>query len=208
MGISILIFGAFFLGLIGGSVPGPILAASFAESLRGGFLRGLRIIFRAMVSESVIALSILLLFFSFDIPRQFFYIISIFGSGVLFWIALLAWKIRTISGEQKEIFSFWKIFILTILNGPFWIFWITISVPQAFLLRQKITGGNIFFLILFEFGWLVATTFWVFIFSRFRKLLIKKNFVAIVFKIFSLLLIFFAVRLLIESITFLVNGVA
>ena len=205
MEVLILIFSAFLLGLIGGSVPGPILTAAFTEVLRSGFAKSLRVVFRALIAESSLAFLILVIFFSFNIPQVFFYIISLIGVGVLIWLAIQVWKIKEVDGKEGDIFSFWKIFLLTVFNGPFWIFWITISVPQAFLLREKITGGHFLFLILFELGWLFSTVFWVLLFSRFRLFLAKKNFVRIIFKIFSLLLSFFAIRLAIQNISFFVN---
>ncbi len=204
MGILIQIFSVFLLGLIGGANPGPILTASFTEALRKGFLKSLRVIFMAMIAESIVAIFILFLFFSIYIPQIIFYVISLVGAGVLIWLASQVWKIKELGGEG-EIFSFKKIFLLTVFNGPFWIFWITICVPQAFLLKEKITGGHILFLILFELGWLFATIFLTFLFSRFRLLLAKSNFVSIVFKIFSLILLFFAIRLTIQSIIFLLS---
>jgi len=204
MGIFFQLISVFLLGLIGGANPGPILTASFTEALRKGFIKSLRVIFMAMIAETIVAIFILTLFFSIDIPQIVFYLISFIGAGVLAWLALQIWKIKEF-GSGGEIFSFKKIFLLTVFNGPFWVFWITICVPQAFLLKEKITAGHIIFLILFELGWLIATIFLTFIFSRFRPLLTKRNLISIIFKIFSLILIFFAVRLTTESIIFLLN---
>jgi threonine/homoserine/homoserine lactone efflux protein len=192
----------FLLGLLGGANPGPILTSSLTESLRKGFSKSLKVIFMAMIAESIVAIFILALFFLLDIPKTFFYLISFFGAGVLFWIALQIWRIKELEGEG-EIFSFGKIFLLTVFNGPFWIFWITICVPQAFLLKEKILGGQFIFLIIFEAGWLFATVALTFIFSRFRRLLIKKNFISYVFKFFAILLFLFSGKLIFESIKFL-----
>jgi len=204
VGILIQLLSIFVLGLIGGANPGPILAASFTESLRRGFIKSLKVIFMAMVVESLVALFILILFFSIHIPEIIFYLISFIGAGVLVWLALQVWRIREL-GEKGEIFSFKKIFLLTIFNGPFWIFWLTICLPQAFLLKQKISGGQFLFLILFELGWLLATVVLTYLFSRFKPLLTKTNFVPIIFKIFSLILLLFAMRLVVGSISFLIN---
>ncbi len=204
MGILIQLLSIFVLGLIGGANPGPILAASFTEALRRGFIKSLWVIFMAMVAETIVALFILSLFFSIHIPEVIFYIISFAGAGVLIWLALQVWQIKELGGKG-EIFSFKKIFLLTVFNGLFWIFWITICVPQAFLLKQRILGGQFLFLMLFELGWLLATVGLTYLFSRFKPLLTKTNFIPIVFKIFALILFFFAIRLMVESISFLIN---
>ncbi|HNY35960.1 MAG TPA: LysE family transporter [Candidatus Pacearchaeota archaeon] len=204
MELIIQIFSVLILGIIGGSVPGPIMAAAFTESIRRGFAKSLLVILRAFIAESIVAIFILTLFFSFSIPQSIFYAISFAGAIMLFYLALQVWKINKIGEGEGEIFSFWKILILTILNGSFWIFWITICVPQAFLLKEQIPQGHILFLLLFELGWIIATVSWTFIFSRFRNFLTKERVIPIVFKIFSLILAYFAISLLIEGFKFFV----
>ncbi|MFA6251806.1 MAG: LysE family transporter [Candidatus Paceibacterota bacterium] len=204
MDIIVQLFSIFVLGFIGGATPGPILTASFTESLRKGFVKSLPIVFMAMASEIVIASSILTIFFLYDIPEAFFYIISLIGAVVLVWLAIQVWKIKSI-GEEGDIFDFKKIFLLMIFNGSFWIFWITVCIPQAFLLKNNIAFGQFVFLGIFELGWLAATVSLVFIFSRFRKFLIKNNYVSIVFKLFSIILIYFAVDLVFESLKYFIK---
>lgn len=198
------LFSIFVLGFIGGSTPGPILTASFTESLRKGFIKSLPVIFMAMFSETVVALLILTFLFSAQVPESVFYFISFIGAGILVWLAVQVWKIKSIGGEG-EVFDFKKIFALMLFNGSFWIFWITICVPQAFLLQKNIAYGQFLFLAIFELGWLTSTTALVFIFSRFRNLLIKNKIVSIVFKIFSLILVYFAASLLFTSFAYFVK---
>ncbi|MFA6428626.1 MAG: LysE family transporter [Candidatus Buchananbacteria bacterium] len=195
----------FLLGLIGGAVPGPMLTAVFTEVLKGGFKKSFRVIFRALLAESSVAILILLLVFALNIPSAYFQIVSIAGAIFLIWLATKLWKIDRVEGENREIFTFFKIFILTILSGAFWIFWITVCVPKAFALRADIMGGQFIFLATFEFGWLVATASLAFIFSRLRPWLLRRDLVAIVFKIFALILIFFAVKAIATSFWFFVK---
>lgn len=194
----------FVLGFIGGAIPGAILTSTFTEVIRKGFVKSLRVIFFAGVSEIIVATFIMLILFSLHIPQSFFYGISLIGAVVLLWMAQQIWTIKNLH-DKGELFDFKKIFLLTIFNGPLWIFWSTICVPQAYLLSQKINGGQILFLLLFEIGWLVSTLLLTFLFSRFRPLLIKGKAVSVVFKIFALILIFFAIRLAIASLFFLLN---
>ncbi|TAN58554.1 hypothetical protein EPN15_00665 [Patescibacteria group bacterium] len=200
-----LIANAFVLGLFGGVNPGPILVSAFTEASRNGFTKSLRVIFRAMLAETIIAFFVLIAFFSINIPEMFFYAISFAGAAVLIWIALQVWKIREIDGNE-EIFSFKRIFFLTVFNGPFWIFWITICLPQAFLLKEKISGGQFLFLVLFELGWFLATLFLTLLFSRFRQVLLRKNLTPFVFKFFAVLLFLFAVKIIFQSASFLLSN--
>lgn len=189
------------LGLIGGSIPGAILTSAFTEVVRKGFAKSLRVVLYALASEVIVATIILLIFFSIHIPQGVFYIISFVGAGVLLWIAKQIWSIKSLS-DKGTLFDLKKIFLLTVFNGPLWIFWSTICVPQAYLLSQKVYGGQILFLLAFEVGWLTATLILTFLFSRFRPLLIKDGIMTVVFKIFALILFIFAVNLIKTSVLY------
>lgn len=204
MALLFQIFSAFLLGLVGGATPGPILTSCFAESLRKGFNSSLRIMFMSIIAETISILPILILFSSLHIPQIVLSIISMIGIIVLIWLALEIWKIKKIN-DKGEIFSFQKIFLLVVLNGPYWIFWITVCIPQAFSLKQKIVGGQFLFLLFFEIGWFIATATLTFIFSRFRPLLAKEEVISTVFKILALVLMFFAAKLALDSILFFIK---
>ncbi len=191
------------LGIVGGSIPGPILTSVFTEVLAGGFKKSLRIIFIAMLTESVLAFGIFAVIFNLNIPAEFFYLLSLAGSAVLVWLASQVWRIKKIENNQKSIFTLNKIILITVFNGPLWIFWLTVGVPQAFLLTEKYTFGYLIFLFFFQLGWLLANLFWAFVFARFRPLLTKEKFVPYVFKFFALLLIVFAIKATYSSLNML-----
>lgn len=197
-------FSIFVLGFIGGSIPGPILTSAFTETVREGFVRSLRVIVFALISEVIVASCIMFLLFSIHIPQSIFYGISFLGALVLVWIASQIWAIKKLSDKGK-LFNFQKIFLLTVFNGPLWIFWSTICVPQAYILSQKIPAGQVLFLLLFEVGWLTATLILTFLFSRFRPILTKEGVVSKVFKVFAVILILFAIRLVTTSFFFFVK---
>lgn len=193
----------FLLGVIGGSVPGPILTSVLTEVLNGGMGKGIRVILRALTAEVIVAGTILFILSAVDVPRIYFEIISVLGAIYLVYLAINVWKINKIDGENKEVFNLYKIFVLTVLNGGFWIFWLTVCVPKAFVLGQEIAGGQIVFLIMFELGWLTSTFSVSYIFFKFRPLLLRKNLVSSVFKFFALVLIFFAIRAIRESAAYI-----
>jgi len=199
--ILLQILSVFVLGLLGGANPGAMIASAFSETLRVGFIKSLRVVMYALISETIVGFIVLIALFSFQIPQFIFYLISFVGAVVLVWLALQVWKIENLN-ENKEIFSFKKIFILTLFNGPFWMFWITICVPQAFLLKERVLGGEYIFLTIFEIGWLVATILLVFLFSRFRSILTSGKAISVVFKVFAVILLLFAGKMSLESILF------
>lgn len=193
---------AFFLGLIGGVIPGPVLTATFTEILQSGFFKSLRIIFWAMFVETVVALISLLVLSSMGFSMAVFSGISFIGAGILIWIASLIWKVTKIDSEEKVHFSLGKISAMIMANGVLWTFWITVCVPKAILLSEKIQFGQFIFLILVEIGWLVSTVVVAIVFSRFRKMLSDPNVVPVIFKIFSLIFVYFAFDMIYKSINF------
>ena len=193
---------AFVLGLIGGVIPGPVLTATFTEILQSGILKSMRIILWAMFTETVVALISLLALSSMNFSESFFQGLSIIGAAILIWISTSIWKIREIDTEEKVHFSLGKISAMIMANGVLWTFWITVCVPKAILLNEKVAFGNFLFLLLVEIGWLISTIAIAFLFSRFRKILSNPKVVPIIFKIFALTFMYFAVDIVYRSIKF------
>ncbi len=196
---------AFILGLVGGIIPGPVLTATFTEILQSGLFKSFRIILWAMFTEASIALFSLVAISSFGLPESFFRGISFLGAGILIWISTSLWKVKSLDTGEKVHFSLGKISAMILANGMFWIYWTTICIPKAILLNDKIQFGQYLFLILVEIGWLISTAGVAFIFSRFRKLLLKPRAIPIIFKIFALAFIYFALDMIYGSIVFFVN---
>ncbi|NTW30065.1 MAG: LysE family transporter [Candidatus Moranbacteria bacterium] len=184
----------FLLGLVGGAVPGPMMTSVFAEVLGRGFVRSLRVVFHALVAESLVALFVLLAFSWLSVPESVFHLVSLVGAVVLLWLAWQVWHISAVPEEGGEVFPFRKIMLLTVLNGGFWIFWITIAVPRAFSLDVMLPAGHFLFLLVFELGWLAAMVGLAFVFSRFRDLLHRKGLVSLTYKLLAILLTLFALR--------------
>jgi threonine/homoserine/homoserine lactone efflux protein len=193
-----LFFEAFVLGLIGGAIPGPILTGTFAEILLGGFLQGLRVVLYALIVETAGALLALFVICFLGLSDIAVKIISVAGAVVLFWIAINIWKIQEISEDKKIILSFNKILLLVVFNGSYWVFWITVGIPKALVLDKIIFGGKFLFLGIFELGWLLIVVALAFIFFQFRPLLHRKNLIGPAFKSFVLVLVFLAVKTLLN----------
>lgn len=196
------IVSAFVLGLIGGVIPGPVLAATFTEILQSGMLKSMRIILWAMLTETVVALISLLALSSMNFSESFFQGLSVIGAAILIWISTSIWKVHKIDTEEKVHFSLGKISAMILANGVLWTFWITVCVPKAIMLNEKVAFGNYLFLLLVEIGWLISTVLIAVIFSRFRKILSNPKVVPIIFKIFALVFVYFAVDMLYRSIKF------
>lgn len=193
------------LGLIGGVIPGPVITAVFTEILQVGLSKSLRIIFIALITETVVAFISLLLFAALDLPESFFRGLSMVGAVILVWISVSIWKIRSLDTEEKVHFSLWKIIIMILSNGVLWTYWITICIPKAMLLNDHIRLGAYLFMGLVQLGWLVSTLLVAVAFSRFRRVLSRPRVVPVVFKVFALAFGYFALDMVYKSILFFIQ---
>ena len=197
---------ALMLGLIGGVIPGPVLTAVFTEILQSGFSRSLRIIFIALATETIAALLSLVLFSNLGLPESFFRGLSIAGAGILSWIASGIWKVKRLESGERIRFSIWKIILMILSNGVLWTYWITICIPKAILLSEQIAAGDYLFLALVQLGWLLSTLIVALLFSRLRDLLSRPRVIPLLFRLFSLAFIYFALDMLIRSIIFFLDS--
>jgi len=193
---------AFILGLVGGIIPGPVLAATFTEILQAGFYKSLRIIFWAMLTETTVALVSLVVLSSLGLSQSFFYALSFVGAGILIWISTQLWKIKSLDLGDKVYFGAGKIAAMIIANGVLWTFWITVCIPKAIVLGKQIQYGQFLFLFLVEIGWLISTAGVAFIFSWFRKALSNPRVIPFMFKFFSVVFAYFALSMLYTSFVF------
>lgn len=196
------IFTALILGLVGGIVPRPVLAAIFTEILQSGFSKSLRIILWAMLTETIVAFISLVILSSLGLSQSFFYALSFIGAGVLIWIATQLWKVESLDLGKKVHFGVGKIAAMILANGVLWTFWITVCVPKAITLGDQIQYGEFLFLLIVELGWLVSTVGVAFAFSWFRGTLSNPHVVPFMFKLFSIIFLYFSLSMLYTSITF------
>lgn len=193
---------ALMLGLIGGVIPGPVITAVFTEILQSGYLKSLRIIMIALVTETLVAVLSLLILASLDLNEGFFYGLSLAGAAILIWIALSLWKVRSLDSGEKVQFGLWKVVVMILSNGVLWTYWITICIPKAMLLGEELQLGEYLFMGLVQLGWLISTMVVAFLFSRFRKVLSRPRVIPVLFKIFALAFAYFAIDMILKSIQY------
>ena len=188
-------------GLVGGSVPGPFLTCVFTEILHVGFTKSLRVILWGLIAESCVIGLLLLIAYIIDPPKGVFYAISFAGAFFLFYLAWGVSRIKKMGAEGRTFITMKKIFVVSFLNGPLYLFWATIGIPMAFELKG-VPYGIVSFFLVFIVGWLLATTVWAFLFSRFRKVLTQPHFIPRVFTAMALVLCFFAIRMIVQGVRF------
>ena len=196
---------ALMLGLIGGLIPGPVITAVFTEILQSGFAKSLRIIGIALVTETMVAVVSLMLLSSLNFNEAFFRGLSLAGAVILIWIALSIWKVKSLDSGQKVEFGLWKVILMILSNGVLWTYWLTICIPKAILLGEQLHLGAYFFMGLVQLGWLNSTLVAAFLFSRFRRILSRPRVIPVLFKIFALAFVYFAVDMVLKSVQFFMH---
>ena len=196
---------ALMLGLIGGVIPGPVITAIFTEVLQSGYLKSLRIVLIAVVTETLVALGSLLIIGSLGFNVAFFRGLSLAGAAILIWIAISIWKVRTLDSGEKVQFSLWKVVVMILSNGVLWTYWITICIPKAFLLGDQLHLGEYLFMGLVQLGWLTSTMVVTFLFSRFRRALSRPRVIPVLFKLFALAFAYFAIDMIYKSIQYFIQ---
>jgi threonine/homoserine/homoserine lactone efflux protein len=159
-----------------------------------------------MLIETLVALFSLIVFASLDFQEAVFRGISFAGAAILIWIATSIWKVRSLDSGERISFGFWKITGMILANGVLWTYWITICIPKAMLVGEELFLGEYLFMGLVQLGWLISTTIAAYLFSRFRNLLSRPRVIPVVFKVFSLVFIYFALDMLVKSILYFVSG--
>jgi threonine/homoserine/homoserine lactone efflux protein len=193
---------AWLLGLIGGVIPGPVITAVFTEILQLGYSKSLRIVLIALVTETLVALTSLLILESLDFNEAFFRGLSMAGAGILIWIATSLWKVRTLDSGDRVHFGLWKVVVMILSNGILWTYWMTICIPKAILLGDQIQLGQYLFMGMVQLGWLISTMVVAYLFSRFRKTLSRPRVIPVLFKLFALAFVYFAMDMIIKSIQY------
>jgi threonine/homoserine/homoserine lactone efflux protein len=196
---------ACMLGLIGGMIPGPVITTVFTEVLQSGYLKSLRIIFIALVTESLVAVISLLILASLGFNEAFFRGLSLAGAAILIWISVSIWKVSSLDTGQKVHFGLWKLVLMILSNGVLWTYWITICIPKAILLGNQVRLGEYLFMALVQLGWLISTLVVAYLFSRFRRILSRPKVIPVLFKLFSLAFVYFAVDMVVKSLSFFIH---
>lgn len=199
------IINAVTLGLIGGFIPGPVVAAIFTEILQTSFAKSLRIIFWSILTEIVVALTSLILLSSLHLNESFFRGISFVGAGVLVYIATSIWKITKIETDKKVQFNLPTISLMILTNGVLWTYWVTYCIPKAIMFGEEVVFGQYLFVGLVEIGWLFSTLALAFAFSSFRKILSNQKAISWMFKIFALVFVYFALNMVYQCIKYFIK---
>ena len=199
------------LGFTCGLSPGPIILLSFSEILRSpkeGLKNGGMYLAVAGLTEFCIGLFLIATASYFQIPTFLLHILSLFGAWLLLFIAYQIFQIRTIqcnTNTPKKTIGMWKIALFVLLNGPLWLFWISVCLPIAFQLGTSIYWGAYLFICIFEISMMIGLACIIFGFHTFRSFLSQESIVHKIFVFLGILLILMAGKILYTELSLILQ---
>lgn len=182
------------LGFLCGLIPGPVVTAVFTESIRKGWRSARRIVLWAAAGELLMSVVCVAAISLVDPESIVFSALSMFGALILLSLAWDLWKIEEIA-EHEPLFSNQRVFMLSLMNGMAWIFWITVCTPQAVSLGNLFSGGEWAFIVLFEIGWLSSTLSLCYLFGYFRPYFQSNKNLHLLYRSVAVLFVLFAAKL-------------
>jgi threonine/homoserine/homoserine lactone efflux protein len=197
---------AIVLWLIWGFTPGPVILLSFSEILKSpsqGFSKGLIYVTFAGLTEFLIWLFLISTSSRFQIPYIFFHRMAILGSLMLWYLAFQTYKIHKIEYKRQEHnIKATHIIILMLLNGPLWLFWLSVCLPVAFRLGKMLNYWEYLFVMIFEIAMMIWLTIILLWFRSFRNVFSDEKIVSRASLIISFILWCIAIKILYSEIIF------
>ena len=134
-------------GLAGGFSPGPTTTVVVSQTLRFGFLDGIKVAIAPALTDAPIILVAVLLVGQLTRFEPILGIISIFGAVFLLYLAYESFRVRGIEIDDTEVEprSIRKGFMANLLNPHPYLFWFVIGAPK--LIEA------------FEISWMTAVAF-------------------------------------------------
>ena len=189
-----------FLGFIGGITPGPIILLAFSEVLKDskkGLVNGSMYLIFAGLTEFLIGLFLIITSKSFNFSPIIFHLLSVLGIILLSYIAIKMFGIQSINTKmQTKNITKYHIVGLMLVNGPLWIFWLSVCLPAAFKLGQRVDYGEFLFLFIFELSMMMGLAIMLIGFNSCRKYFTNKKIIKSTFKVITLLLFLFILKMI------------
>ncbi len=134
-------------GLAGGFSPGPTTTVVVSQTLRFGFLDGIKVAIAPALTDAPIILVAVLLVGQVSRFEPILGIISFFGAAFLLYLAYESFRVRGIEIDDTEVEprSIRKGFMANLLNPHPYLFWFVIGAPK--LIEA------------FEISWMTAVAF-------------------------------------------------
>ena len=119
-------------GLAGGFSPGPTTTVVVSQTLRFGFLEGIKVAIAPALTDAPIILVAVLLVGQLAKFQAVLWIISLLGAAFLLYLAFESFRVRGIEIDETDVAprSVSKGFMANLLNPHPYMFWFVIGAPK------------------------------------------------------------------------------
>lgn len=202
---SLLISGI-VLGLSAGLSPGPMLTLVISQTLRHGVREGAKVALAPLLTDTPIIISSLLFLSVFSDMAPALGVISLFGSGYLFYLGLSSLRFKAVGIEEDvDPKSLKKGLMVNFLNPSPYMFWVSIGGPLVLKASSTSLVSAAAFVLPF-YVLLVGSKIVVAIVSGKSRNMLKSRHYRTVIRTLGLLLIGFGVLFLRDGVRYLSGG--
>ena len=187
--------------MVAGLSPGPMLALVIGEALKFGKEEGFKVAVSPLITDPTIILLTLLALSTLAEHDAVIGLISIFGAFYLIFIGLENFRTKASKLEvvivRKE--GFKRAIITNFLNPHTYLFWLSVGSPIILENLKTDASATILFLLGF-YAFLIGSMISVALVVDRSKSLVKSKYYSYVVRVLGVVLIFFALVVLIESL--------
>lgn len=197
------------MGLASGLSPGPLLTLVITESLQHGVKAGIKVALAPIISDAPIIIVMLLVMDQLSGFNALIGLLSLLGSGYVFYIAYdtLRHKPQAQQQNQGPSKSITKGVLANVLNPHPYVFWLAVGAPTIIKSISVSLFAPVVFLVGFYLPLVGSKVALAVLLGRHRELLSGRVY-AYVMRFLAALLVVFAVLLLIEGVNLLTGLVA
>lgn len=208
-----ILFTAFLFGLIAGILPGPMLTSGFMTIIKNP--KGIfKVLYFPLVAGGVeISIGLIMLTVGIQFfTDQIIFVLTIFGIINILYIAYSIFKNKesfmlapskntSAQLENYMAISYKDSFLLTLFNGPLYMFWLSVCLPLAIEADKSIFHGGIFFILLMVFGVAIMTLFLFFLMHISRKSFQNAKVMKVIPYIITMFFVFIAIKMCNTALT-------
>ncbi len=192
------------MGLTAGLSPGPLLTLVIAQSLQHGIRAGIKVAIAPIISDAPIVFLMLLLVGQLSGFDSIVGLLSLLGSGYIFYIAYDTAKPKqsTSQDTKEKPKSISKGVLTNVLSPHPYLFWLTVGAPTIIKSVNVSPLAPLLFIVGFYLPLVGSKIVMAILVGKYRSLLSGKTYMNIM-RFLALLLVIFAMSLFLEGLKLL-----
>lgn len=192
------------MGLTAGLSPGPLLTLVIAQSLQHGIRAGIKVALAPIISDAPIIILMLLLVGQLSGFDRIIGLLSVVGSGYIFYIAYNTARLKqpTSQHSEEKPRSISKGVLTNVLSPHPYLFWLTVGAPTIIKAATVSTLAPLLFIVGFYLPLVGSKIVMAILLGKYRALLGAKTYINVM-RFLALLLAIFAASLFLDGLKLL-----